>query len=110
GALEVDVVDLVALALGGDVEHHPDAVRHQSDDGQFTGTDERDRPEPHRPGGGGRKGRHDVLGGGEQDGDEVLLAQLVPVEDLTEQDHHPLGDGLGRVVVDGGCAADGSHG
>ena len=41
GALEVDVVDLVPRALGGDVEHDPDAAGHRPDDGQLAGTDQR---------------------------------------------------------------------
>src|ERR1700677_4813698 len=69
GALEVDVMDVLAGALRGDVEHDPDAPGHRTDDGQLAGADQGDGTESHRPGRRGREGGHDVLGGGEEDRD-----------------------------------------
>ena len=110
GALEIDVVDLVPRAFRRHVEQDSDAVGHRTDDGQLACADQRDGTEPHRAGGGGRKRRVDVIGGGEEDGDEVVFGQLVTVEHLSEQRHHPVGDRLGCVLVDGGGAADCSNG
>ena len=41
-ALEVDVVDVLPRAFGGDMEHDPDAVRGGPDNGQLASTDQRD--------------------------------------------------------------------
>src|ERR1700674_1244886 len=110
GALEVDMMDLFPGAVRGDMQQDPDAVLHRPDDSQLAGTDQRHGAQAHRPGRGGREQRADVLGGGEQDGDEVVLDQPVALQDQPEQVHHPFGDGLGGVGVDGGGAAHCSDG
>ena len=71
---------------------------------------ERHVAEPDRAGRGGREHRVDVVGGGEEDADEVVVVDAVALEHLLEQRDDPLVDLLGGVVVDGGGAAQGSDG
>ena len=74
-------MDLVPGALGGHVEHDPDAAGTDPPTASSR-ADEGHRPQPHRAGRGGRKGGDDVLGGREENGDDVVFDQFVAVEDL----------------------------
>ena len=58
----------------------------------------------------GREGPVDVVGGGEQHADQVVVVEAVALEQRLEQGDHPLEQVLGLVDVDGGGAAQGADG
>src|SRR5690606_748076 len=113
GALEVDVVQLAAGPVGVQVDEHSDAAGRPALDVELARADERHVAEAELAGGLGREGRVDVVGGGEQHADEVVVPDPVALEERFEQGDHPLEQVVLLVDVDGGGAAqrpdDGGH-
>src|SRR5581483_9385835 len=104
-ALEVHVVQLVAGPFGGEVHHHPDAQRRAALDRQLARADQGHVAEADGPRRRGGEHRRDVLGGGEQDADDVVVTDVVGLEHARHQGLDALGDLIGSVLVDCGRAA-----
>src|SRR5690606_1165934 len=110
GPVEVDVAELGAGALGREVHHDPHAPRRGPDDVQLPGADERHVAQPDLAGAGGREGAVQVVGGREQDADDVVVVDAVAAAHLLEQLDGPLVDVRLLVDVDGGGSTEGSEG
>ena len=95
--------------ISRDVHHHPDAHRSGIVDVELAGTDERDVPEPSHSGRGGGKGGMDVIGGGEQDADDVVVVHAIAPDHLLKERDSSLLYLLDRIDVDGGGTTKGSH-
>src|SRR5919109_621378 len=108
--LQVDVVQLAPRPLGGHVHEHADAQRGTALDVELPGTEQRHVAHADGAGGSGREHRAHVVGGGEDDADEVVLRHVVAVEHGAQQGLDALVHLLGGVGVDRGRAAQGSNG
>ena len=69
--------------------------------GKLTGTDERHVAEPEGTGRGGGEHRGDVVGGGEQDADEVVVADAVSLQHRGDEGLHPIVHLLDGVLIEG---------
>src|SRR6516165_4328085 len=110
GPLEVDVVQLGPTPFGGHVHQDPHATTGAVNDFEFSGTDQRNVTETDPACRGGRKHRPDVVGGGEQDADEIILAQSVALQHGVYECLDALVDLLDVVVVERGGPTNGSYG
>lgn len=95
--------------IGRDVHHHPDAHRSGVLDVELPGADQRDVAETSHPGRSGGKRGMDVIGGGEQDADDVLVIHPVAPDHLLEERDGPLLYPFDRIDIDGGGTSKGPH-
>jgi len=110
GSFEVDVAQLGPAALGGQVHEHPDAALGATDDVELASADQGDIPQAQLAGARGWEGGPDVVGGREQDADDVVVVHPVALAHRLQQHHDPLVDVHLFVDVDGGGTTEGSEG
>jgi len=109
GPVEIYVVELVTGPVGVHVGQDTQAARGGPDDIELAGTQQRDVPEPHRACGSGREHRHEVARRGEDDADEVVVAELVLLEKGIQQFRDANSDLFGYVGFDGRRPANCPH-
>jgi len=104
------LLELGPRELGVEVHHHPDAPLGAALDIELAGTDQGHVAQPVLAGRRRRERAVQVVGGGEEDADQVVVIESVAIEHRLEQLQDPLGHVLLGVDVQGGGTPQGSHG
>jgi hypothetical protein len=103
-AVKVDVVELGAGSLVLDVHEYPHASRRRTSDVELASTDQRDIAKTDLAGSRRREQRVQVIRGGEQDRDQLILRDAVGREHARHELLNALAHRLRGVLIQGRSA------